>query len=218
MPEGAGVWHSASVAAERPLWFAKRYENRRGNGQAKAKDRMTRHLIAGGLAALMLVSCGPAGAPRSPERADLSREIVELNNKPGPPHGPEGACWASELTPTIIETVTEQVVASPERRDKDGNVTAPATFRTVTQQKIVQDRHEIWFRAPCPGDFTVAFVASLQRALKARGLFAQPVTGTMDAATAEAVRRYQADRGLDSKQLSLAAARELGLVATDFTQ
>lgn len=191
-------------------------KSRGGPGQAKAKDRMTRHLVAG-LLGLLLVSCGPAGSPKAPARADLAREIVVLN-RAGPPKGPTGACWASEVTPTIIETVTEQVVASPEKRDKDGTVTSQATYRTVTQQRIVQDHQEIWFRAPCPDDFTAAFVASLQRALKARGLYLEPVTGTMNPATTEAVRRYQADRGLDSKQLSLAAAREFGLIATDFSQ
>jgi hypothetical protein len=31
------------------------------------------------------------------------------------------------------------------------------------------------------------------------------------------VRRFQADRGLDSPTLSLAAAKELGLIATDLS-
>ena len=63
-----------------------------------------------------------------------------------------------------------------------------------------------------------AFVASLQRALKARGFYLQPLTGVLDAHTSEAVRRFQADRGLDSLRLSLAAARELGIVSTDLDQ
>jgi peptidoglycan hydrolase-like protein with peptidoglycan-binding domain len=41
-----------------------------------------------------------------------------------------------------------------------------------------------------------------------------PITGEMNPETAEAVRRFQAERGLDSPVLSLAAARELGLAAT----
>ena len=40
------------------------------------------------------------------------------------------------------------------------------------------------------------------------------VTGEMNPETAEAVRRFQAERGLDSPVLSLGAARELGLAAT----
>jgi hypothetical protein len=81
---------------------------------------------------------------------------------------------------------------------------------------MVQDREEVWFRAPCPAEQTVQFTASLQRALKARGLYLLPVTGTVDAATGEAIRRFQAQRGLDSPILSLAAAQELGLINTAF--
>ena len=62
---------------------------------------------------------------------------------------------------------------------------------------------------------TVDFIASLQRALKARGLYLLPLTGQMDMPTRAALRRFQADRGLDSDRLSLRAARELGLVTTE---
>ncbi|NHX28166.1 peptidoglycan-binding protein, partial [Escherichia coli] len=55
-------------------------------------------------------------------------------------------------------------------------------------------------------------VASLQRALNARGYHA-PISGVMDDATRQAVRRYQAGQGLDSADLSLDTARKLGLVA-----
>ena len=120
------------------------------------------------------------------------------------------------MTPAVIETVTEQVQVTPEVRDADGRVTTPAAFRTVTQQKMVQDREEIWFRAPCESDISVAFTATLQRALKARGLYRDAVTGTLTPATTGAIRRFQAERGLDSPHLSLAAARELGLIAGDF--
>jgi peptidoglycan hydrolase-like protein with peptidoglycan-binding domain len=44
------------------------------------------------------------------------------------------------------------------------------------------------------------------------------VTGEMDPATAEAVRRYQADHGLDSPMLSLAATRQLGISTTALDQ
>lgn len=176
---------------------------------------MIRTVLLGGAAALaMLAACGPAGKPAAPGRADLSAEVVH-RRQPGPPPGPEGACWATDTSPLVIETVSEQVLVSPEELGPDGAVLRPAVFRSVSQQNIVQEREEIWFRAPCPDAFTVSFVASLQRALKARGLYVEPVTGSMDAATEEAVRRYQASRGLDSRKLSLVAARELGLVAAE---
>lgn len=127
-----------------------------------------------------------------------------------------GQCWASDVTPAVIETVTEQVQTRPERRDSTGNIIRPAEFQTKTAQNLVQDRQTVWFRAPCRGDMTVAFIASLQRALKARGRFPNAVTGVYDSPTAEAVRKLQAERGLDSAVLSLDAARDLGLAARDF--
>jgi len=164
------------------------------------------------LAGLLLAGCG-AGVPVAPvAQGDLRGELMRVA-----PQGPEGACWAHDIIPAVIETVTEQVMVAPAAPGPDGRV-RPATFESVTRQQIVQDRAEVWFRSPCPAEMTVALVASLQRALKARGLYALPVTGVLDAATREAIRRFQEPRGLDSDQLSLAAARELGLVATGLDQ
>ncbi|MDO9637908.1 MAG: peptidoglycan-binding domain-containing protein [Pseudotabrizicola sp.] len=165
-------------------------------------------------AALFLAACQQAGTPQAPGRADLSADLVRLTVA-GPPKGPEGVCWASDVTPMVIETVTEQVMVSDARRDKDGRVVAPAVFHSETRQKILQDREQVWFRSPCPQEMTVEFIASLQRALKARGLYVLPLTGEMDAPTRAALRRFQAERGLESDRLSLGAARELGLVTTD---
>ncbi len=163
--------------------------------------------------ALALAGC-TSGQIAAPARPDLGIELVHLD-KPGPPKGPKGQCWASDITPAIIETVTEQAVVTEEIRDDAGAVTTPASFETRTFQRMVQDREEVWFRAPCAADMTVNFMATLQRALKARGVYLEPVTGVMDLATADAIRRFQAPRGLDSPTLSLAAAKELGISATD---
>ncbi|QOL83166.1 hypothetical protein F3W81_09745 [Pseudooceanicola spongiae] len=59
---------------------------------------------------------------------------------------------------------------------------------------------------------TPARIASLQRALAARGLYAGSISGQMNSATQDAVQAYQAPLGLDSRQLSLAAARQMGLI------
>ena len=162
---------------------------------------------------LVLANC-TAGRNIGPARAGLEIEVLRLTTA-GPPEGPEGACWASDTTPAIIETVTEQVMITEDVRNAAGAVTAPASFETRTFQRMVQDREVVWFRAPCAADMTVAFLATLQRALKARGIYLAPVTGQMDTATADAIRRFQAMRGLDSPTLSLAAAKELGISATD---
>jgi hypothetical protein len=159
-----------------------------------------------------LAACaGPAVEP--PARANFSEDLIRLDI-PGPPAPVAGICWASDVTPAVIQTVTEQVQVSPEIRDTAGNVTTAASFRIETRQKMVQDREEVWFKSPCAEDLTPEFVATLQRALKARGYYLLPLTGAMDAATGAAVRRFQAERGLDSPVLSLAATRELGITPT----
>lgn len=161
---------------------------------------------------LVLAACVGATAPHVP--GDLSAELVDLRGEPGPPKGPAEACWQADIRPAVIETVSEQVLLTPETVAPDGTVT-PAVYATETRQQIVQDRGTVWFRTPCAAEFTPTFVATLQRALKARGLYLLPLTGSLDAPTREAIRRYQTARGLDSDHLSLAAARELGLVAAD---
>jgi len=166
---------------------------------------------------MLLLAClaGCVGAARDPQvgRGDFAAELIDLRGAEGPPKGPTDACWQSDIRPAVIETVTEQVMVKPEVVAADGAVT-PAVFATQTHQQIVQDRGTVWFRAPCPAEMTPEFIATLQRALKARGLYLLPLTGSLDAPTQAAVRRYQSPRGLDSGQLSLAAARALGLVAT----
>ncbi len=162
-----------------------------------------RGFLLGGM--LALAACQSAPLPEAPTRADLSAEIRRGARAP---KAAPGECWGKDTTPAIYETVTEQVtVSDPE--------TAPR-YETVTQQKLVQDRQTVWFRTPCPEALTLDFIATLQRALKARGLYTVPLTGALDAPTEAAVRRFQAPLGLDSAVLSLAAARDLGIVPKEF--
>jgi hypothetical protein len=130
-----------------------------------------------------------------------------------PPGAPPGTCWGKQVSPAVVETVTEQVETAPAVTAPDGRVIAPARYATETRQVIVEERRVRWIETPCPQDLPPDFIASLQRALVARALHAGPVTGRMDARTRAAIRRYQAERGLDSDILSLGSARALGLVA-----
>lgn len=173
------------------------------------------HGLALGLALVAgLAACAPSGVPVGGSgAADFSGAVIPARPGQAPPSGP-GECWASDVTPAVIETVSEQELASPEVRDASGQLVAPATWRSVTRLVIVEDRRQVWFRAPCPAEMTPAFIASLQRALKARGFYLAPLTGVMDPPTLAALRRYQALHGLDSAKLSLAAAQELGLAVT----
>lgn len=167
-----------------------------------------------GLCALIGCAAAPAAAPLE-KGGDIA--VLRLPEGQTPP-ARAGQCWASDIAPAVIETTTEQVQIRPERRDSAGNIVQGAQFQTRTAQRMVSDRSAVWFAAPCPSEITVGFVASLQRALKARGRFFEPVTGAWDAPTLAALRKFQREKGLDSAVISLAAAQELGLAAAPITK
>lgn len=160
-------------------------------------------------AAMLLVGCTGGQTPQSPPK---NIPVMHLASGKTPPES-EGKCWASDTTPAVIETITEHLLIRPELRDPTGNVTRPAEFETKTAQRLIQDREMVWFAAPCAAEMTVDFIASLQRALKARGRYLNAVTGVYDQATGEAVRKLQAERGLDSPVLSMETALDLGLAS-----
>jgi hypothetical protein len=172
-------------------------------------------ILMAGLAALS--ACGPA-TEQSAFAVPLGagEGAIEVTRGAGPPDADPSACYANEATPAVIETVTEQVMLQPPQITTDGSVREPAVFVTETRQRIVEERRELWFEIPCQlrtGDND--FIASLQRALAARGHYSGPVTGVMTRRTLRAVRAFQAPQGLDSGILSLAAARQLGLAVWD---
>ena len=162
---------------------------------------------------LALAACMPAADRDAFANPLIAGEgAVEVLRGAGPPDADPLACYGRKSTPAVIETVTEQVMLQPPQIDTDGSLREPAIFVTETHQRIVTERRELWFEVPCAleaGDRD--FIAALQRALSARGLYAGPVTGEMNRRTARAVRAFQAPQGLDSEILSLAAAQQLGL-------
>ena len=130
-----------------------------------------------------------------------------------PPGAAPGTCWAQDTSPAVVETVTEQILVTPAEVADDGTVTRPASYRTETAQKIVQERLVTRFRVPCRAEMTPEFNASVQRALRARGLYRGPINGEMDRRTRAAIRSFQKPQGFNSDILSVAGARQLGLVA-----
>lgn len=134
-----------------------------------------------------------------------------------PPGAAPGTCWGKDVTPAVVETTTEQIVLQPAEVLVDGTVVQPAIYKTETKQQIVQERRETWFETPCPAEWTPQFTASVQRALKARGHYRGPITSQLDSRTRAAIRAFQKPQGLNSGVLSIAAARQLGLVAVDLS-
>lgn len=162
------------------------------------------------LALLLAAGCQQAGGAGSAAPGASGGRLAQA-----PPGAPENSCWARDASPAVVETVTEQIIVAPEEVNAAGEVIRPAVYRTETRQQIVKAREDIAFEVPCAGQMTPEFIASLQRALQARGLYQGPVSGRMDARTRSAIRLYQKPLGLDSGMLSLSAARSLGLVALE---
>ncbi|PRY23684.1 putative peptidoglycan binding protein [Aliiruegeria haliotis] len=166
---------------------------------------------------LALAACGTSDNAPAVARI-LEAEPIAARDASGPPDAAPGTCWGRDETPATLETVTERVLVSPERRAADGTVEAEAVYSEETRQRIVEERSEVWFETPCPDRLTPDVIASLQRALRVRGYYGGEVTGELTAETRSAIRRFQQPQGLNSAILSLKAARQLGLVAIDLSR
>lgn len=171
---------------------------------------MRSSLTSIGFATLLAAGCARMDVP---DVAQLDEPEPVKTHAMLPPGADPDACHGQDVTPAVIETVTEQVMLQPAQIGSDGTVLYPAVYKTETRQAIVQERRELWFETPCGAELTPEFVASLQRALKVRGVYRGAITGEMNARTRRAIRAFQKPQGLDSAILSTAAARQLGLVA-----
>lgn len=170
--------------------------------------------IMGWAGIVVLMACAPQrpDVPLPVAQPKLTADLL----KAAPAAGQKG-CWQKLDRPAVFETVTHQVQIAEAKRDKDGKVITPAKLQSEVTQKQIRPREVVWFRSLCKEDGLndPIFIASLQRALKARGLFKGEVSGVMDAQTNAAVQRYQAAGGLDTPVLSRAAAIALGLIPVE---
>ena len=140
-------------------------------------------------------------------------EPLRFDAAEGPPNAEPGSCWGRDVTPAVVETVTENILLHPAELGSDGQIRRPPVYKTETRQTVVQPRRENWFEVPCADQLTPDFIASLQRALAARGHYNGPPTGTIDLRTRQAIHRFQRSEGFDNPTLTVAAARKLGLIA-----
>ncbi|MEO0401511.1 MAG: peptidoglycan-binding domain-containing protein [Pseudomonadota bacterium] len=162
-------------------------------------------------ASVALVACTENGTVTSASNID------PISLATAPPGAAPGTCWGKNVTPAVVQTETRKVLLQPAQISSDGRVQAPPIYKSETQQVVVKPRRETWFEVLCAADITPDFIASVQRALEARGYYRGPITGTLDPRTTAAIGRYQRDEGLQSDTLSIAGARKLGLVAVTQT-
>ncbi|MEM7631609.1 MAG: peptidoglycan-binding domain-containing protein [Pseudomonadota bacterium] len=159
-------------------------------------------------ALVTLAACAEVGTP-------TRSNIDPVSLASAPPGAATGTCWDKTVTPAVVETQSRRVELQPAQISSDGRVQSPPIYKTEAQQIVVQPRRENWFEIPCADVLTPDFVASLQRALQARGYYNGPATGEIDLRTRQAVHRYQRSEGFDNPTLTVAAARKLGLIAVE---
>ena len=164
---------------------------------------------------LMVIAALAACATTTQDAANPALEPgVFAATRDGPDDAPDGSCWGKTVSPAVVETVTEQVQVKPAKVNSDGSIGSLPVYRTEKRQVIVKSRVDNWFETPCPDAMGPEFVASLQRALQARGGYAGDINGFLDVSTRKAVQLFQLrEQGLDSSVLSLKTARVLGLIA-----
>lgn len=162
------------------------------------------------LLALAMAGCVLPAPPEAARLAGPDAPLPRFDARPAEA-GAE-TCWAEEDRPARVERVPVEVVVEPAGLAPDGTLRAEPLTRTETRERVIAPGETFWFETPCPGAMDAARISSLQRALAARDLHDGAVTGVIDPATEEAIRAYQAARGLDSATLSLAATRRLGIL------
>ena len=143
--------------------------------------------------------------------------LTDPHNPNLPKDAKSGSCYAQEITPAVIETITLRTPLLPERRAvniKTGETTVirEATFDEQVVQRIISPRIQQVFETICPQLYTERFVHSLQRALRARGFYSGTLTGWMDPQTNLAVKLYQRKLALNSDILALSTVEEFGLI------
>ncbi len=173
--------------------------------------RSGRRRVAAALAALALAACVPGGGAQLGPGAAPSAPDLPL--VPRPAGAPEGSCWVEARIPARYETVTEQRLVRPERRDASGKVIAPAEYASRRVTRLARPEERRLVRVLCPPRLGQGMIAALQRALAARGAYRGPVSGALDRPTRAALARWQEKTlGVPLDLPAHETARRFGLV------
>ena len=92
---------------------------------------------------------------------------------------------------------------------------SPAQYEKTRTHTNTKPRCVTKIEAVCTEDLTQEFIASLQRAFQARGLFSSTITVSMDTTKRRARLIFQTVKGVESETVVKATAQELGLVVND---
>ncbi|WP_298256936.1 peptidoglycan-binding domain-containing protein [uncultured Litoreibacter sp.] len=169
--------------------------------------------LAAAVTLAVLTGCSPVSVGPDVTKLITPTHITAVDMKP--PSELPGVCWGHIPGPQITQIVSDIVIATPAQFGPNGEEISPAIYREVTRPQTFNEGDGRWFTRTCDADMTPEFVATLQRALAARGLYRGDINGLMDQRTLRAVQEFQTPQGLDSAVLSQSAAQQLGLIAVE---
>jgi hypothetical protein len=122
-----------------------------------------------------------------------------------------GALAFSGCTPEPVSPVQDSAEVAPSLSAPPGAIGDRCWDKTETP--AASPPQVRWVELVCPEDQTPEFVATLQRALAARGDYAGEITGKIGPQTEAAIARYQARSGTGGTALSTESAARLGLIS-----
>ena len=117
--------------------------------------------------------------------------------------------WIERRVPAVYRT---RYVGRRVRPGYAQVISHPATYRTVTSQALIQPERDGWAQVLCGGTINPAFMARVQQALISQGFDPGPPDGASRVQTYSALRLYQRQHGLAQGQLTVEAARALGVI------
>ena len=154
---------------------------------------------------IALSACGQTAPVAVPEAPAIQQGDIETMA--------DGRCFASDPGKMVTQVVVNRVLVEPEVTGDDGTVIQPAIFRDIESEVLVPAGPPTRFEVICPQNLSQSFVASLQRALSARGAYLGDINGRLDDRTRNAILAYQSSQGRQSANLSIETAINFGLMS-----
>jgi hypothetical protein len=116
--------------------------------------------------------------------------------------------FEERVIPAVFGKTKVKEVVEAARTEK---IVIPATYKMVTEIRTLKDAEPVWSEVLCERNATPAKIREIQTALKKRGYDPGAIDGVLGTKTVTAMQKFQADQGLAQGQISVDAAKELGV-------
>ncbi len=110
--------------------------------------------------------------------------------------------------PAVYKNITVTKLVQPAQVKR---ITIPEAYSTVTKRQMVSPSKVVWKKVVCQSNMGTSTIASVQKALKAKGLYHGPIDGIYGTLTKQAVRAYQKQNGLAVGGLTHEVMKSLGV-------